>query len=397
MEDVFHRFKKDAEDARQKGDDAEIARMKATIEKWGEPELLEKFNNFVALMASAENPDPGKGPEPSRTPAAQSLKPLTPAMKAFMPSWTEAITPALGRDFGAAANALGGAGARAESDEAKKAAAEDAQALKDLGELYPEILKTAGQTAKLQAFTLEYQDSPGTWKKVSGKTLKVDPTRIEFKPDTPKDAKDLPPIFIEISDLNAGSLADLYKAKKKTLPKREADLLARFALLEGATESARATGGSAPDRFWHFAPEAREKAPKPASREFEARILFHQSEFDWRKPATKYAAVEKSRTLITDYTSTAIVKRYQPQIAQRADIGKEFIYLPPQLAATGDYNTFKLRKDDPAWITSKAIDFKDSLFNYIEVEFIALRTSATSAGSTARAAARRSGTRGRSS
>src|SRR5262249_37060168 len=159
-------------------------------------------------------------------------------------------------------------------------------------------------------------DAPGTWKKVSGKTLRVDPTRIEFKPDTPKDQKELPAIFIEINDLNAGSLSDLYRAKKKTVAKKESDLLARFCLLEGASEAARATGGSAPARFWHFAAEAREKAPKPASREFEARTLFHQSEFEWRKSATKYAAVEKSKLLITDYTSTAIVKRYQPQIAQ---------------------------------------------------------------------------------
>src|SRR5205085_27498 len=145
-------------------------------------------------------------------------------------------------------------------------------------------------------------------------------TRFEVQPDTPKDAKPLPPIFIEISDLNAGSLADLYKARKKTLAKQEADLLTRFALLEGAVDAAKTTGGSAPDRYWHFATEARAAAPKPNAREFEARTLFHQSEFEWRKPATKYNAVEKSKLLMTDYTSTAIVKKYQAQIAPRAEM-----------------------------------------------------------------------------
>src|SRR6185295_13507251 len=42
-------------------------------------------------------------------------------------------------------------------------------------------------------------------------------------------------------------------------------------------------------------------------------------------------------------------------------------------ATTGDYNVFKMaKKDDPAWVTTKQIDFKDSLFNYVEAEFIAL-------------------------
>ncbi|HLY11408.1 MAG TPA: hypothetical protein VKW04_19045 [Planctomycetota bacterium] len=371
MDDTFHQFKKQAEEARQNGEEAKIQEIKAIITKWESADYTEKFEKFLQLMAAAD-PDPSKTPDPSRNSPTPAVKPLSPAMKAFMPAWQEALLPALGRDFGAAAAAMTGAAARADSDEAKAAAADDAQALKDLGDLYADLLKTAGQTARLQSFTLEYQDQPGVWKKVAGKTLKVEPTRIEFKPDTPKDAKELPAIFIEITDLNAGSLADLYRAKKKSLSKKESDLLARFCLQEGALESARATGGNAPDRFWHFAPEARDRAPKPASREFEARILYHQSEFEWRKPATKYNSIEKSKTLITDYTSTAIVKKYQPQIARRADTGKEFIFLPSDLGATGDYNQFKLRREDPAWVTAKGIDFKDSLYNYIEAEFITL-------------------------
>ncbi|MBV8880086.1 MAG: hypothetical protein JO332_08995, partial [Planctomycetaceae bacterium] len=373
MDDVFYQFKKDAETARQDGKEDDIKKMQETIAKWDSKEHTEKFEKFLQLMAAAEAPDPGKTPDaPAKSSPAPALKPLSPAIKAFMPQWTEALLPALSRDFGAAATALSGAGARADSDEAKKAAAEDAQALKDLGELYPAVLKEVGQTAKLQTFTLEYQDQPGVWKKVTGKTMKVEPTRLEFQPDTPKDAKPLPPIFIEITDLNAGSLADLYKARKKTLDKKESGLLARFCLLEGAPEAAKGTGGSAPDRYWHFAAEAREKAPKPNSREFEARVLFHQSEFEWRKPATKYNAIEKSKLLLGDYTSTAIVKKYQPQIARRADTGKDFSFLPADLAATGDFNQFKLKKDDPSWIAAKGIDFKDSLFNYIEAEFITL-------------------------
>src|SRR5205085_1637424 len=151
-----------------------------------------------------------------------------------------------------------------------------------------------------------------------------------------------------------------YKARKKTLAKQELDRLTKFALIEGASEAAQGIGGTAPDRYWVNAAEAREKAPKPNSREFEARILFHQSEFEWRKMATRYPAIEKSKLLIGEYTSTVIVRKYQALIKERSETGKEYTFLPAALVANGDYNTFKnVKKDDPAWVASKQIDFKD--------------------------------------
>ncbi|MBI3856343.1 MAG: hypothetical protein HY293_11705 [Planctomycetes bacterium] len=370
-DDTLHQFKKEVEDKKQAGDDPEIQKKKDIIAKWEMPELAEKFEKFLALLGSAE-PDPSKNPpDNSRPPGPVKVKDLSPAMKAIMPAWQSAMSIAFARDYAGAANEMSGAAARAEAAEAKKAATEDVEALKAIGERYTDLLKTAGETAKLSTVTLEYQDKPGEWKKVTGKVVKVEPTRLEIQPD-PVDKKAQPSVFVEITDLNAGSLAVLYKAKKKTLVKKDLDLLTKFALIEGAVESAQSLGGTAPDRYWIHAPEAREKAPKPNSREFEARILFHQSEFEWRKSITKYNSIEKSKVLLSEYTSTSIVKKYQPQIARRAETGKEYVFLPADLVCNGDYNTFKLKKDDPSWVASKGIDFKDSLFNYVEAEFIAL-------------------------
>jgi hypothetical protein len=371
VDDNFRRLKNEAKEAREGGDEDKVKGIKDQIAKWGMPDLAEKFDQFLATVTGTDPADPGKSPaDPTKSAKSPKVKPLSPAMKSFFPVWQKALGLAQGRDYSGAATEMSGASKQAEGDEPKKAAADDAEAMQAIGLLYPEILKAAAQTPKGQALTLEYQDAPGVWKKVTGKTVKVEPTRIEFKPAA-KDGKDQPAIFIEISDLNAGSLAELYKARKKPDAK-ENDLLARFCLIEGATEAAQ-TMGNAPDRYWLFATDARAQAPKPNSREFEARILFHQSEFEWRKSVTKYPAIEKSKVLITDYTSTAIVKKYQPQIAKRAETGKEFVYLPNDLQATGDYNVFKIaKKDDPAWVTTKGIDFKDSLFNYIEAEFVAL-------------------------
>lgn len=374
VNDTFVDFKRNIEKAKEAGEDPKLDEVKAAVAKWEMPEFVEKLDKFIAGLGATE-PDPTKNPPTEVTPkvaGAPALKPLSAAMKAFMPAWQGAMTIAFGRDYAAAATEMSGLGARADSDEAKKAATEDAQTLKDIGERYGEILKTAGETPKLQPLTLEYQDKPGEWKKVTGKAIKVDPTRMEFQPD-PKDGKTQPPIILEYTDLNAGSLAVLYKARKKPTAKKDLDLLTRFALLEGASESGAALGGSAPDRYWHHAAEAREKAPKPNSREFEARILFHQSEFEWRKMMTRYTAIEKSKRLLDDYSGTNILKKYQPTIRERAETGKDYTFLPHQLAVTGDYNTFKNpKKDDPAWIASKQIDFKDSPQNYVEAEFVAL-------------------------
>jgi hypothetical protein len=371
-EDTFYDFKKQVDNAKQAGEDPKIEEKKAIIAKWEMPELVEKFEKFLALMDAAD-PNPSKDPADSSRTASPALKikPLSPEMKAFMPAWQTAIGVAFSRDYANAANEMSGAAARAEAAEAKKAGTEDVEVLKAIGERYPEILKTAGETPKLQTMTVEYQDKPGEWKKVTGKALKVELTRMEFKPD-PVDKKEQPAIFIEFTDLNAGSLAVLYKARKKTLAKKDLDLLTKFALIEGATESAQSLGGTAPDRYWLYAGEARATAPKPNSREFEARTLFHQSEFEWRKSITKYNAIEKSKVLLSDYNGTTIVKKYQPQIAKRAETGKEYTFLPADLVANGDYNTYKLRKEDPAWVASKGIDFKDSLYNFVEAEFIAL-------------------------
>jgi hypothetical protein len=110
----------------------------------------------------------------------------------------------------------------------------------------------------------------------------------------------------------------------------------KFALIEGATEAAQTMGGTAPDRYWVLRGRGAREGSEAQQPRVRARSLFHQSEFEWRKSATKYNAIEKSKLLLSDYTTTAIVKRYQPAIAKRAEIGKEYIFLPGDMVVNGD-------------------------------------------------------------
>jgi len=73
-----------------------------------------------------------------------------------MPMWQTAMALAFSRDYTAAATEMSGAATRADSDEAKKAAAEDVEVIKGIGERYQELLKAAGTvTAKLVRWLAE--------------------------------------------------------------------------------------------------------------------------------------------------------------------------------------------------------------------------------------------------
>src|SRR5579864_1394826 len=70
MDDTFYAFKKQAEDARQNGEDAKIKELQDTIAKWDSAEYKEKFEKFLQLMAASEAPEPGKTPDPAKNASA---------------------------------------------------------------------------------------------------------------------------------------------------------------------------------------------------------------------------------------------------------------------------------------------------------------------------------------
>jgi hypothetical protein len=304
-------------------------------------------------------------------PGLFSGRAMSPEMKAFFPTWQAAMANAFSRDYDQVATALQKAKGDAEATEVKQICDEDARDVRTLAKIVEEAKKAAETLQRFKDVTLEYREGPSSWKKITGKVQKVEAGRIELATEV----KEKPKLFVEINDLSGTSLAHLYLERGGT----DARGAALLCLLEGDAESARKmASASIPDRYLTHAAQARELAPKPSSREFEARNLFHLAEFEWREMRTRGLAAEKYKMLLGDYAGTEYGKRVQPIAAARADTGKEYLFYPADLKISGTSNLFKLSnkyapKVEQALTASKDLDDPNqSLENYVEIEFYAM-------------------------
>lgn len=378
LEETFNRYKRDVRLCLDNKDQEKKTQIVVKSNAWGYPDKTAELDTL-----SLDSPDAPVNPANTSAKAPDSkipaARPLSPEMKAFMPRWNEAILPAFTRDFDTASAALNKAGRESESTEVKKAVAADIDDLQKIAKMVEEAKKAAAEVKRLSTVTLEAQDGPNEWKKVTGKVMKVDAQRIELATDI----KEKPRVFVELSDLSAAALADHYLAGGKRGAEGER-LAAMLCLLEGNVEAAKKAvkqTAKVPDRFWQIAAEIREKAPKLSSREFEARNLFHAAELAWREIRTRGEALDKYKILSGDYAGTAYIRRNQGAIASRAEVGREYIFFPADLQTPGAMNTFKLSrkyapKAEQAIVTTKEIDGNASIENYVQVEFYALPNAA---------------------
>jgi hypothetical protein len=380
----FTTYKDAALDFRRRGNEDAVKEQVAKVAKW---ELKEYSEELEKALGGVKAGDPVGAANPAAADPASAeppkAAPLSPAMQQYMPKWQEAIGKAFVRDFEGAIADLGRLAREMDEDEVKKESSQDQEVLRQ-AMAFVEAAKSLvpGQIPRFQAVTLEYRHRPGEFRKVTGKVIKVTPQRIELNTED----KEKPRVFVEISDLSAGTLAELALPKSE---KRDADArtAAFLCLIEGNVEAAKKHAGKAAskiaERYWSFAKEVREKAPKLSSREFEARDLFHGAELDWREVKNWGPAIEKYKTLKNDYAATRIVRDNQAVIVSRSDVGREYTFFPAPTAggfalSASPGSTFKLMKHpkmDPAkieqaWVTK---DDADSMRdNYVEVEFHAL-------------------------
>ncbi len=384
MADRWRTLKAKAEEARANNEAAELEKLAAVVGKWALKDYIEEFTKIAAATpdapATPARPPATPGAKPAVKAAVKPVfsKPLSPDMQAFLPGWQRAAGMAFNRDYDGAVAELGKAAKAVDSDEVRKAASEDADAIRAAGEfLMNELVKAASGIKRLSTVTVEYLHAPGVWKEVTGRAARVDAGRLELKITITdeKEKKTREEIrFVEFADLSADTLGSLLKAQKKSLDKKESLAIALLCFLEGDLEAGRgyAGGQAVSERFLVWSGEAREAAPKSGGRDLEARDLFHQHDLEWRKKETWGPAMEKAKTLINDFSTARIVRANQALLTKRMSTGKDYTFLPTDLKALGDSNTFQLKKDELVWVTSKDIDFNESLNNYVDAEFYAL-------------------------
>jgi hypothetical protein len=383
---AFEPVRKAAVEDAKKGDKDKVQEARDKVARWEIKELADAFEKAVAEAApdtSGAKPAVAANPEKTDTPDAPDATPpkpeenLSPAMKEYVGLWQKAAGVAFGRDFDQAKLELTRGAKNIDDDQVRKETAADVARFDQMKAFVEESLKVLPKIPRLQSLTLEHQSKPGEFAKVTGKVMKVDDQRVELAVDS----KEKPRQFVEFWDLSAGALHEQGTARGG---KPDAVSAALLALIEGNLDAAKKlaarNAGKIPARYWAYAPEAKDKAHKPSSREFEARALYHQAELEWRDIKTWGGAIDKYRILTNDYATTAYVRRNQSAIVKRGEVGKEYVYFPPDMKATGALNKFKLQthpKFDPAkvakaWVNTDEVDANLSLENYVEVEWYAM-------------------------
>jgi hypothetical protein len=390
IKDRFGSVKEDALYQKRRGNEEGVNAARAKVAKWGLKEYAEELEKALAAVKPGE-PAPTDAPPAAEAPEAPPAKPLSPAMQKFLPRWQEAMGLAFGRDYdGASARLLKAVRDFAEEEEKErneiKAEADfDQEALRAVRALVEETTgKILPAMAKGGTVTFEYQHRPGEFRKLTGTVIQVYDQRAELEVvEKDKDKEKRTRRLVEFAHLSAASLAEHFTGPGGRTSEADRRAAALLCLIEGDVEAAKKFGGRAagkiPERYWSFAKEAREKAPKPSAREFEARDLLHGAELDWRDVRSWGAAFDKYRLLKNEYAATAVVRRNQAMIVRRSEMGREYTFFPADLRApTG--STFRLGRHpkmdperiDQAWISKEDIDFTLARDNYVEAEFYAL-------------------------
>ncbi len=308
----FEIVKAKALDARAKGNRSEVDAVRALVRSWG----LEKMSSDLdqALAAAGE-----AAPPPPASADAQAYSTLKE--QAFVRA---------ARDFAAAAVDLERAGAGLKEDAVRKEIADDVRNLKELDRIYQATIAGLASSKSLTLRTVENQS-------VSGRVLSADADRVELFVEPQR-----PTVFVEWSDVRASTLSPFLKSQNA-----EAPLLALF---EQADAVAR---------------------PKPSAEELRARELYYEAERQFREMATREKAIEAYKQLKLKLKDTALVRRAMARIERRSESGKEYYFLPPDLALSG---TFAPTKDGRVE-TLTGSEPAQMARNWVEWEFYPLPTA----------------------
>ncbi|HEX7897808.1 MAG TPA: hypothetical protein VF950_08615 [Planctomycetota bacterium] len=378
LEDRFLNEKKRALEAKDSGETARVNEIVAKVTAWEVPELVERLKKELGAVEAPPPDAPATPDATAKTPAVKkpkrAAKALSKEMQSYQSSWERAAGLAFTRDFDGAMTELRRAVKEIDSDEVRKESGVDLELLEQLKAWVEEAVKLQSKTKPHESVSLEIHDRPGEFKVVAGRVTKIFDQRFELRATVDKDGKKVSSaVFVEYADLTGRSLAEQVK-KLREPAKNDGRMAGLLCLLEGNEESAQALGGkeaeSLPDRYWVHAADAKEKAPKSNSKEFEARNLFHKAEVEYKEMQTRGTSLDKYKTLLNEYSTTRIVQRNQASIVKRGEVGKEFTFNARGFKTEGAFKPTK--KPDLVLQGTKDVDVQEMKENYVEAEFYAL-------------------------
>jgi hypothetical protein len=348
--DLFASLKGKALDAHRRGAKEEARSIQDRVAKWG----------MAAYAAELRSLLEEKAPEPK-------VAPPSPEAAAFARCRETAFTHALARDYGAAQAELKRGSEGLREPAVLRAAAEDAEALKQAAQALRDMQQTATKWPKGQKLALEFVSLTGSAERVEGSVLRTDPFRVELE----RSGAD--PVVFVLSETRAGSLAKALKQSRGTMPTPELRGLALLCLLEGDPDAARVllegAEGTIPERIWTW---AKNSTAGTAAREQEARALLYAAEPAYEVPAATAEAALKHAALLKDYADTLVVRRNRAFITARVQGAKDFLLFPEDMKAGGSFSWVKNPKTETCVLSATDTDPGKTKDNFVEITFSAL-------------------------
>ncbi|HZE97337.1 MAG TPA: hypothetical protein VE981_09945 [Planctomycetota bacterium] len=287
--------------------DAAKVRIESTAGKLAMEKRASEIRDLAAAAKRAALMPPPPPPPPP--PAARSVE-----ARAYDAHWAKAVARASRRDYAGSAAELEKDLAAINEDALKGEAAQD---VADLKELARAVQSTIAGLAGARSIDL---------KVASGRVLSVDVDRVELFSEPKK-----PTGFVEWLDVRAAEFVPLLKQQAT-----DVRIPALFAILDGDVETAKGVEGIAA-KYWALK-AAPSKAPAD---EAAARELFYMAERDWRGMETREKSIEDYKALKAKHADTSVVRHQQMRIDRRADFGKEYLFLTPDIAYAGTFAPYK--------------------------------------------------------
>lgn len=373
VQKVFSPLCETALEAKKTGAKDTVQLILARVTKWGIPGFIKDLERALEPPKDAPN-TAGTGTTPAKPPAIAppvEAGALSKETKAYRRKWRAAMALASLRDYEEALKALDRAEKTATGD-AREEAAEDAASFKRVDALRKAILKTLSGWPRGEAVQLVTIDKDGDSIQVDGPLVKADAEGVEVMVKGR-------PIFLELDDLTARSLATAYGTREGRTSEDDRRTAALLCLIEGDPKGARMVlnGPSEriPAKYWAYARKL-EESLSPASetgrKALEARKLYFQAEREFSSVRTRGAAIGKYRRLLNEHAGTPLVRRKRDRITARREQSKEFVFLSDDLAGGGTFKQVEHEKTGPCWTSDSDSPPSRARENLVEFSFYAL-------------------------
>ncbi len=295
--------------------------------------------------------------------------PLPSVSKEAIAAWSKACERAFIRDYAGAQALLKESLASAENEPTRRELREDLERFAAVARFFQDARAGLRSTSQNSRLTLQVWDDDGKLAQLEGRMVEAHEDWMVLRRTGCRFPEAVGFVDIAAASWIEGASGDPMAA-------------ALFCLLEGDVDSARtrlADRSRVPEKYWTRRPPPgppRDVLPIAAANERQARRRLAAADARFGFLASHAEAVLAYRKLVEDYGATATVDAYRTRIRERMNACREALLPARDLFPSGNFkrsswNARNIEVPD-CWTASEDIDWRESLENYVEIDFPAL-------------------------